>query len=584
MRETMVVPATPGNEPKGEQALANRNMASVLSERARTDSTRLAVVLPDGQSRGKMTGGKKDPSITYGELNQVTDTIAAGLQSIGVGRGTRTVLMVPPGINFFSLVFALFKAGAVPVVVDPGMGIRSLKKCLADARPEAFIGVPLAHAARVLLGWARPTIKMVVTTGRFRLGGGFTLREITARGSSSGRVPVVDTRPEETAAILFTSGSTGPPRGAVYTHANFVSQVEALRDLYRIEPGEIDLSTFPLFALFAPALGMTAVVPDMDPTRPALADPRNILGAIERSGATNLFGSPALIARVGRHGALHGARLPSLRRVISAGAPVPAAVIERFATLLAPGAQVFTPYGATEALPVASIGSDEILGETRRLTEAGRGVCVGRRAAPTEVAVIRVSDEPIEEWSDDLKSRPGEVGEIAVRGPVVTREYFGRPEATRLSKIELRDGSGGFWHRMGDLGYLDAKGRLWFCGRKSQRVAAPGGDMHTIPCEAVFNTHPRVFRTALVGVRRWGATEGDAVQPVLVVELEKTRGRNRKGRRDAVRRELLEMAAAHSHTRPIRTVLFHRAFPVDVRHNAKIGREKLAAWAGRRLS
>jgi acyl-coenzyme A synthetase/AMP-(fatty) acid ligase len=387
---------------------------------------------------------------------------------------------------------------------------------------------------------------------------------------------------DETAAILFTSGSTGVAKGVVYTHGIFAAQVEMLRATYGIEPGEVDLPTFPLFGLFAPALGMTSVLPEMDPTRPAHVDPRRIIDAVTHFGVTNLFGSPALIRRVGSYGAAHGVRLPSLRRVISAGAPVPAAAIERFRGMLSDGVQVHTPYGATESLPVCSIGSEEILGETRRRTAEGGGVCVGRPVTGMTVKVIRISDEPISAWRDDLEPPPGEVGEITVRGPVVTRAYYNRPEATALAKIP--DVAGGLYHRMGDLGYLDQRGRVWFCGRKSQRVVTPQGTFYTVPCEGVFNAHPAVYRTALVGVSRGGVTE-----PVLCVEREKHAVPFlKKGTAcfsdEQLRQELLALGAAHAHTKAIRTILFHPAFPVDIRHNAKIFREKLAVWAARRLA
>ena len=386
--------------------------------------------------------------------------------------------------------------------------------------------------------------------------------------------PIAPTRADETAAILFTSGSTGPPKGAVYTHAIFIHQVEMLRDLYGIEPGEMDLCTFPLFALFAPALGMTAVVPEMDATRPGAVDPTKILEPIARFGVTNLFGSPALLKRVGTYGAAHGIKLPTLRRVISAGAPVPARVLETFAGMLAENVQIFTPYGATEALPVASIGSDEILGDTRHQTDRGAGVCIGLPVEGMRVALIRITDEPIPDWSEELLVPDGTIGEIAVQGPVVTRAYYHRPEATALAKIADPAGQGGFRHRMGDVGYRDERGRLWFCGRKAHRVITPHGTLFTIPCEAVFNTHPAVERTALVGVGPLGA-----MRPVLCVELR----RNGGGTQERTRRELLEIGARHAHTREIQTILFHPSFPVDIRHNAKIFREKLAVWAARRL-
>jgi acyl-CoA synthetase (AMP-forming)/AMP-acid ligase II len=549
------------------------NIASHLSAMARERPHTLAVVQPHRWDRA---GRPRYRHATFAELDRDSDLLAAGLRRAGIGRGVRTVLMVPPGLEFYALTFALFKAGAVAVLIDPGMGVRNLGACLKEAELEAFVGVPKAHAARLAFGWGRGTVRTCVTVGP-RLGWGghspASLRRLgrTAGGDAEAAAP---THAEEIAAVLFTSGSTGVAKGAVYTHGIFAAQVEALRRTYDIRPGEVDLPTFPLFGLFGPALGMTEIIPEMDPTRPADVDPVKILRAVNYFGVTNLFGSPALVRRVGAYGAGRGARLPTLRRVISAGAPVPAAAVERFARMLSPGVQIHTPYGATEALPVSTIGSDEILGDTRHRTAQGAGVCVGRPAEGMHVRVIRISDEPVPTWSDDLEAAPGEVGEVVVRGPVVTRTYYNRPESTALAKIS--DPAGGFYHRMGDLGYLDERGRLWFCGRKSQRVVTPAGTLFTVPCEGVFNAHPAVARTALVGVPR-----GGAVEPVLCVELN---GENaRPADPEAVRKELLELGTARPHTEPIRTVLFHPRFPVDIRHNAKIFREKLAAWAAGRL-
>ena len=543
-----------------------KNIASALSRLATLQPRQSAVVIPERGGPGVRA------SWSYAELNTRSAALASGLESVGVGRGSRCVVMVPPSLEFFSLIFALLRSGIVPVVVDPGMGFRYLRRCLCEARPEAFIGIPRANAARAVLGWARETVRTVITTGPFRLGRGFTLRDLESRGLSAPVEEPVALGDHEAAAILFTSGSTGPPRGAIYTHSNFAAQVETLRTTYSIEPGEIDLCTFPLFALFAPALGMTAIVPDMDPTQPARADPERLLRTARDFGATNFFGSPALIRNVGHYASRTGFRVPTLRRAISAGAPVPAKAIEKFLAVLPPGAQVFTPYGATEALPVSSIGSDEILGVTRRLTDEGKGICVGRAAGEVEIEIIRVSDEPIPTWSPALRVRDGEIGEIAVRGAIVTTEYFGRPEATLLAKI---DTGTGILHRMGDLGWRDGQGRIWFCGRKSHRVQTPQGVLYTIPCEAVFNTLAGISRTALVGVQRTGS-----VEPALVVELDSHIRANQRAR---LARELCEIARRYPHTQTIKQVLFHPGFPVDVRHNAKIAREKLARWAARRL-
>jgi len=553
-------------------ATAPLNVAAYLPKMAALQPDTPAIHIPAGRDA---QGRTVYQSYSFAELDRASNRRARALEALGVRRGVRTVLMVTPGFEFFALTFALFKIGAVPVLVDPGMGVKNLKTCLAEAQPQAFIGIPKAHLARVLLGWGKPTLKILVTVGRRLLWGGTRLAKQLTMLPAEVDYETAEVEGDETAAILFTSGSTGVPKGAVYSHGNFSAQVEMLRQVYDIRPGEIDLPTFPLFALFAPALGMSSVVPEMDFTRPAGVDPTRIFAAIEKFQVTTMFGSPALINRVGRYGEEHGLTLPSLRRAISAGAPVPATVLARFAAMLSDGAEVFTPYGATEALPVCSIGSREILGETRAATERGEGVCVGMPVPNIDLKIIRISDAPIEYWDESLVLADGEIGEIAVKGPQVTRSYFNREASTQLGKIAVGDGIA-FYHRMGDLGYRDAQGRIWFCGRKAHRVVSGEQTLFTIPCEAIFNTHPAVFRSALVGVGEPGRQ-----RPVLCVELEKQVADSEQPR---IRDELLELGAAHEQTRSITQILFHPDFPVDIRHNAKIFREKLALWAQEQLS
>ncbi len=528
---------------------------------------RRAVVSPAGRDPA---GRVAYAHLTFRQLDQESDRIAFGLESIGIGRQTRTILMVRPGLELFALTFALFKTGAVPVIVDPGMGIRRMMDCFAETRPEAFIGIPQAHVLRKVCPKFFATVKTAVTVGRRWFWGGATLRQLRSRPWSV--YPIARTRPEETAAILFTTGSTGPAKGVVYTHGIFDAQVRHIQQHFQIADDEIDLPTFPLFALFDPALGMTAVIPDMDPTRPAQVDPTKIIEAILDHGVTNMFASPALLNRVGAFGKDHEVRLPSMRRVVSAGAPVSPDNIEQFGAMLVEPAKIHTPYGATEAVPIISIDRDEILSETRPLTEQGFGICVGRPLDGITVRVIRIDDEPINRWKPELVVADGEIGEIVVQGDLVTAAYYERHVETALAKIADENG---FWHRMGDLGWQDKKGRIWFCGRKSQRVTTATETLFTIPCEAIFNTHPAVFRSALVGVGPPGNQ-----RPVICIEL---RPEAASIQRDPLTAELLELAAAHEHTRRIETVLFRRRFPVDIRHNSKIFREKLAAWASGRL-
>jgi acyl-coenzyme A synthetase/AMP-(fatty) acid ligase len=516
---------------------------------------------------------------SFARLEQESNAIAHGLEARGIRRGVRTVLMVPPGPEMFAITFALFKIGAIPVLVDPGMGVKKLGKCLDEAAPEAFIGIPKAHVARLVLGWGRKTINKLVTVGPRLFWGGTTLRGLVKgtgaentgaenTGAKGARAPENFERDEQ-CAVLFTSGSTGVPKGAVYTHGIFEAQVALLRETYGMAPGEVDLATFPLFALFDAALGMSAVVPEMDATRPAQADPAKILHAIETFGVTNMFASPALLHRLANYGAQNDIVLSTIRRAISAGAPASPPVLARFQSMLPAGVEIHTPYGATESLPVSTIGSREILNKTAAATAAGRGVCVGRPVHGMSVAVIPIRDDAIASWADTETLAPGEIGEIVVAGPVVTRAYDNRPEATALAKIIADDGT--VHHRMGDVGYLDETGRIWFCGRKAHRVETEHGTMFTAACEGVFNAHKAVYRSALVGV------EGN---PVLCVQLEKGVAIESQ---DALCKELIALGQANPDTARIETILFHAAFPVDIRHNAKIFREKLAVWATEEL-
>jgi len=544
------------------------NIAATLPGLASRFPDRIAMRCPG--TRGPDGMARFDLTLTYRELDARSDAIAAGLARRGIVRGTRTVVMVRPSPEFFLLMFALFKAGAVPVLVDPGIDKRALKQCLDEAQPEAFIGIPLAHVARTVLRWAS-SARVRITTGERAWLSDATLAQVEREGADAGS-QLAATQPDDVAAILFTSGSTGVPKGVVYRHRHFVAQIAMLRDALGIQAGGVDLPTFPPFALFDPALGLTSIIPDMDPTKPALADPRKLHDAIARFGVDQLFGSPALMAVL----ANFGAKLPTVKRVTSAGAPVPADVVAKMRELLPDDAGFWTPYGATECLPVAVIESRE-LQSTRAATESGAGTCVGRAVAPNEVRIIAITDEAIEDWRDARIVGANVVGEITVAGPTVTDAYFNRPAQTKAAKIRerLADGSERIVHRMGDVGYLDAEGRLWFCGRKTHRVETAQSPLYTEQVEPVFNTHAQVRRTALVGVGAMGAQ-----RPVLCVEL----GVGVDAREwPRIERELRDIGSHHAHTAGIATFLRHPRFPVDIRHNAKIGREKLAAWATGRV-
>jgi acyl-CoA synthetase (AMP-forming)/AMP-acid ligase II len=568
------------------------NVAARLAAMAQAMPEATAVVEPLGYDR---LGKRQYRTVTFRELDGDGSRIARGLCRMGVTPGTRLALLVRPGIDYVALVFALLRAGAVVILIDPGMGRKNLLRCLADAEPEGFVAIPVVQAVRALLGRRFPKSRFHVTVGRRWFWGGATLAGLRSGCELSDTpaiapalqslipnpIPHPSWQPpalhaDDPAAIIFTTGSTGPPKGVLYTHGNFDAQVQQIRDFYGIQPGEIDLPGFPLFGLFNCAMGVTAVIPDMDPTRPALVDPNKIIEAVRDWKVTQAFGSPAIWNRVGRHCEAHAVRLPTIRRILSAGAPVPADVLQRMTACIHPEGDMHTPYGATEALPVASISAREVLGETVHATRQGAGVCVGRKFSKIQWKVLGIVDGPIARLDDAVELPCGEIGELIVHGPVVTRRYATRPESNALGKIA--DGSR-VWHRMGDAGYLDSQERFWFCGRVAHRVLTADGPLYTIPCEAIFNQHPDIFRSALVGLGPPGRQ-----RPVILLEPQRGKLPPTAEARQTLLAEIERLGTSNSQTASIRDFLFHPSFPVDIRHNAKIFREKLAPWAAAQLA
>ncbi|MFM9964697.1 MAG: fatty acid CoA ligase family protein [Planctomycetaceae bacterium] len=569
------------------------NIADRLTASASRWPNQIAVVQPAGRDSA---GQYRYRTWTFAQLEDEATAIANGLLTWGLQPGQRLVLMVRPSFEFIALTFGLMRAGVVVVLIDPGMGRSNIFRCLEEINPDGFVAIPIVQAIRVLNRRRFRNAQFNVTVSGLRwLWGGKTYSELLA----DGRQPMAESRhpfsSDQTAAIIFTSGSTGPPKGVVYEHSMFDSQVDLLRNFYDIQPGEADLPGFPLFGLFNAAMGVTTVIPDMDPTKPARVDPNRILAHLSDWNITQAFGSPAIWNRVGRYCEATGAKLPNtLKRVLSAGAPVPVPVIERMRRAFSnPDADIHTPYGATESLPIASISGREVLEQTAPLSRQGAGTCVGRTFPSIQVKIIEITDQPIHSMENVNELPQGKIGEIIVCGPSTTQAYFQRPDATAIAKIKHAQQLGELlspplplspspppphWHRMGDVGYFDEQGRLWFCGRKSHIVETELGRMFTIPCESIFNNHPRVFRSALVGV---GSMPKQ--RPVIIVEPEAGEFPKSAAERDRFRAELLELSRANPLTVSIETILFHRALPVDIRHNVKIFREKLGPWASKEL-
>jgi len=507
---------------------------------------------------------------TFAEIRDQSLRYARFLADAGVAPGQRVMLMVRPGADFICLTFALFMLGATVILIDPGMGYKNLLRSLAKIEPQALIAVAEAHYFSRLFPRVFRTVKNRFTLGfACGLGGKNLLLATTAKAEFSCYRP----NDEDLAAIIFTTGSTGPPKAVAYSHRIFATQLTMIGDYYRIGENDTDQPGFPLFGLFSVALGAAAVIPDMDPTRPARVDPQRFVDSLTAHGVTYSFASPALWRVVAKYCREQNIVLTRLKKILVAGAPVDGGLLADLRRILPADADIHMPYGATECLPVISMESREVIGETWPSSQAGKGICVGRPLPGIKARVIAIADQPLADIGETRPAATGEIGEIIISGPVVTRRYIADEAETAAAKIA--DG-GTFWHRLGDVGYQDEKGRLWYCGRKAHRVRiAPDETLYSVCCEAIVNHHPDVARSALVGV-----PAGNWQKPVLILEPKP----GFSGDRQKLLAEAAALAAKSPLTQAIKTFLIHEDFPVDIRHNAKIFREKLAVWATRELS
>lgn len=535
------------------------NVTQRIDAQAERYPDKIALVFPAGRDA---CGRTAYTHLTFAQFKQQSEQLACGFAKIGICKGMRTLVFVRPSLEFPLLVFALFKIGAIPVFIDPGMGRKGLAACIRRVAPQALIAEPVIHKLRWFMPKLFRSIKIAVTTGAGRwYEHPASLRNLLTTVHRA-NVVSADIKPTDPAAIIFTSGATGPAKGVTYTHAIFSYQVETLQAAFQYGPEDCDLAAFPLFALFSIAMGVTAVIPDMDATKPAQADPVKLLTAIRDWGCTTAAGSPAIWERLVRHCHAQNLQLPTIRAVIMFGAPVSNEVHRLFVPVLTNGT-TYTPYGATECLPVACIDGRTILNETAGATEAGKGTCIGPSLGAVRVKIVHLNQD-----HTFVECAVEEIGEIIVSGPPVTTEYFSDPVATQDAKIHH---DGVLWHRMGDVGYQDAGGRLWFCGRKAHVVEfGTANARYPIPSEAPFVIHPAVRRAALVGLSKNGI-----VTPAIVIERHDGRVALGADEAKSFKSELRHLGQRVAHTSDCATFFLSPGFPVDTRHNIKIDRLRL---------
>lgn len=518
-------------------------------------------------------GGRGKPPAwtarTFGDLDREADAYAHGFTQAGLVAGDRVLLALKPSAEFYPVVFGLMRARLVPVFIDPGMGPKNALRCIEQIAPKGLLAIPAAHAVRTFRPGPFKTVEVAITAGSRWWWGGLTLDQ--CRKPSAQRFVSPPAAPDDDAVLVFTSGSTGPAKAVSLTHRCMSARVTRIRDLFALDEGTTILETLLVYTILEVSMGLTVVVPPMDLAKPATVDPRDVVATVRAFSPSIGSASPVVWERTVRHCQDHGIRLDEVRMMLTTAAPIPVSLHARLADVFPASTELFTPYGATEAMPIARIGTHEVLADTGEKTARGAGTCVGALDPHIDLRIMRVIDEPVAVWSEALALPHGEIGEIVVAGDGVSRAYRNHDKGNADAK--MRDGELTL-HRMGDLGYLDAQGRLWFCGRKSHRVDTVDGLLPSVCVQGLFDPHPGVRRTALVGV---GPAE--AAIPVLAVELEPGVAWTPE-----LEAGLRARAIDTPYEDTIKVFLHHPGFPTDTRHNSKIRNEEVAAWAASRVS
>jgi len=506
--------------------------------------------------------GKSWKGYTFKQLADQVEAVSSHLQGHGLRAGSKVLCLAMPSFDFTTFIFSLIQIGAIPVLIDPGVGRRRLLDCIEQVKPDFMFCDPLPYLLKLL---CRKSFRSVRLT--------FSSRYIPGRNvipfsslKKSAQEPLGEMKLDENAVcvIAFTSGSTGPPKGVVLTQKNISSQKQAWDREFNLRAEDVDLVTFPLLLLMSNASGRTCIIPKMDFRRPGEVDPRIICETATRHQATFSFGSPALWYNVVAYLSQNQETLPSYRVAVAAGAPITSGFLEKLKIVL-PNARAYSLYGATEALPITVIEAEE-LSPTDGMTTSGKGICVGRPVGDLKMKVIPLTNEAIPLWSDIEVLAEDSVGELVIRGEVVSPEYYNLPEMTAAHKIYSNDGRV-VWHRLGDVGRVDDTGRVWIYGRKSHTCTWQDEYYYPLAVESLFNHLENVRRTALVNVRINGETKlALVIEPVI-------RGKKSMQRSVFVERaKMWNLPLEHFYVYP-------SIFPVDPRHNAKIDRSKLSRWA-----
>jgi acyl-coenzyme A synthetase/AMP-(fatty) acid ligase len=554
--------------------MTNHNIAQILRQNSKDFSNKNALTWADDS-------GKNYSHLSYEAFENKTNAQAYMLSKEGIRAGDKVVFLVKPGPSMYSLIFALYKIGAIPVLVDPGMGLKRMLHCYQSVNARAFIGITAATILKTLVPSYFSTIEITITVRNENLYRGF--RRIDEPVNNN-EFPIHNSAPDDLLHIAFTTGSTGPAKAVECTHAMAHSMKNIIMERYFYEPKDVELITIPFIGVLTLLIGNTGVMPKMDAGKPAKVNPLHIIDAINRFKASCITASPALFNVLGQHGKNHPYTLDSIRFASSGGAPTSISTMKSLAKVLTDQAHFDVSWGATEALPLAAMNVRKILASDALQASTGKGSCLGTPMNGVEVCIMKNVPENLDSFKDAPHLAQGEVGEIVVSGANVSKAYHQDEESNRIHKVFY---GGKVWHRTGDLGYVDENQLLWFCGRKSEVIESSLNQaaLHSVQCEGIVNSISEVYRSALVKATIEDKPGSQKECPIICVEVEKGYLTNEtRPNIEALRQKILNELIKHEITQNIEFVMFHPSFPVDIRHNAKINRKALGDFASKQLS
>jgi len=472
-------------------------------------------------------------AISWRSLAADAGDTARMLVNQGLNLGDRVALLVPPGAELLSAAYGVWLAGGVVVVADSGLGAKGLRAVLRASDATWVFGTAKTLSAARVLGWT-PGARLVCTQ---RFPRAISLK--THRASSDTQLPRLE--PESDAAVVHTSGSTGPAKPVRYRHGSLAAQRDVIHNSFTMAPDRGFVTSFAPFILLGPALGVPCVLPDIDVLKPSELDFDRFAAVVQSSSIDVAWLSPASARRIVETAA---GRSVQLRLVMLAGAPISTALASSIAEVT--GADVRSPWGMTEVMPLT-----DGVGAARVVVD---GTTTGKPLGGAQVVVLSLDHS-------DLEHKPtGEWGELAVRAPWMFDGYDQLWAIEHQSEVLL---AGERFHRTGDLGLIDENGDLHQLGRVQHALYLPSQIVPSVRIEQPVADSLQK-QVAAVGIGPVGT------QVIAVVVQAKGKLRLADHATTALVRKLSSFEIA---------AVLEGELPVDVRHQSKIKRDVLALSA-----